>query len=393
MDFTLPPPRELEALLGEAAPPSGQGLVGSVTALAHGLRARGVRIGQKSVMDGLRAAALVGVEQVEDLRLALAANLTVSQEEKEIFNSLFEALFRGRNPAASPEEERIGKAPSLTPEAASLRLAAPAPPKNRPRAVSPYSPVEVLARKSLKELSEGEFKWAEEYLTLHLEELLRKKSRRRKPGDGAGIDFRRTWRRSVSLGGEILELAKTRRRIKERELIILLDVSGSMDAHTRFMLLLSRIWLMARPGKVQVFAFSTRLRRLTRILSELPWEAALSEAGRLMPEWSGGTRIGLALSRLMSGHGRVHVGPLSLVVLISDGWDRGDIALLERQMQRLKRKARQVAWLNPLLGSPGYEPICAGMSTALKNLDLFLPVRTPADIVAAGRTMAAELAP
>ena len=180
MDFTLPPPRELEALLGEAAPPSGQGLVGSVTALAHGLRARGVRIGQKSVMDGLRAAALVGVEQVEDLRLALAANLTVSQEEKEIFNSLFEALFRGRNPAASPEEERIGKVPSLTPEAASLRLAAPAPPKNRPRAVSPYSPVEVLARKSLKELSEGEFKWAEEYLTLHLEELLRKKSRRRK---------------------------------------------------------------------------------------------------------------------------------------------------------------------------------------------------------------------
>ncbi len=393
MDFVLPPPQKLEALLGREAPPSGQGLLGSITALAQALRARGVKIGQKSVMDGLRAAALVGVEDVADLRLALAANLTASLEEEEIFNSLFEALFLGRSQPLPRREERPGKASGPAPEAAPLRVAGPSLQENRRRAMSPYSPVEVMAHKSLKELSPGEFGWAEEYLTLRLEKILRKRSRRRRPGPGARVDFRRTWRRSLALGGEILKLAETKRRIRERELILLLDVSGSMNAHTRFMLLLSRIWLKARPGKVQVLAFSTRMRRLTRILAERPWEAALAEAGRLMPEWSGGTRIGSALAGLMSGHGRVQVGPMSVVVLISDGWDRGDIGLLERQMQRLKRKARQVVWLNPLLGSPGYEPICAGMSAALKNLDLFLPARTLADMAAAGGTIAAELEP
>ena len=391
MDRVLPPPRELEALLGSQAPPSGRGLAGSVTALAHVLRARGIALGQKSVMDGLRAAALVGVERMEDLRLALAANLTASQEEEQIFNSLFESLFLGRSPVLSREEERTGTAPGREPEAAPLRMSGPAVEEKRKRAVSPYSPMEVLARKSLKDLGQDDFSRAEEYLSRHLEKILQRKSRRRKPGAGPGIDFRRTWRQSLALGGEILELAETRRRIKERELVILLDVSGSMNAHTRFMLLLSRIWLKARPGKVQVLAFSTRLRRLTRILAERAWESALAEIGRLMPEWSGGTRIGSALAGLMSGHGRVHVGPMSVVVLISDGWDRGDIDLLERQMQRLKRKARRVVWLNPLLGSPGYEPICAGMSVALNNLDHFLPVRTLADMTAAGGTIAAEL--
>ncbi len=391
MDSLLPPPRELEALLGDAAPPSGQGLLGSVTALAHGLRARGVRLGQKSVMDGLRAAALVGPERSEDLREALKANLTVSQEEVEVFEALFETLFLGRS--GPGEEEASATVPSLTPEPASLRLIGPALGEERRRAVSPYSPLEVLAGKNLRDLGEGEFGRAEEYLTLRLENFLKRKSRRRRPGEGPRVDFRRTWRRSVSLGGEIMELAKTRRRIKERELVILLDVSGSMNAHTRFMLYLARIWLKARPGKVQVYAFSTRLRKLTRLLADRSWESVLGEVGRLMPEWSGGTRIGTALSSLMSGHGRAHVGPRSVVVLISDGWDRGDIDLLERQMRRLKRRVRRLIWLNPLLGSPGYEPICAGMSAALKNLDLFLPVRTAADLAAAGRTLATELNP
>jgi uncharacterized protein len=388
MDNLLPPPAELEALLGDAAPPSGRGLLGSVTALAHGLRAKGVRIGQKSVLDGLRAAALVGPRNPWDLRQALAANLTASQEEEEIFNQLFAVLFLGRG-RLSPEEEPDRQVTSLTPEPAALRLISPG--KDDKTAVSPYSPTEVLTGKSLKDLSQGDFRQTEEFLSRRLEKILRKKSRRRRPGKGSRVDFRRTWRRSVPLGGEIMDLARTRRRIKERELILLLDVSGSMDSHTRFMLYLARIWLKHRPGKVQVFAFSTRLCRLTPVLADRPWETALEVVGRLMPEWSGGTRIGAALAGLMSGHGRVHVGPLSLVVLISDGWDRGDINLLENQMQRLRRKAWQVIWLNPLLGSPGYEPICAGMSTALKSLDLFLPVRTTDDLAAAGQTIATEL--
>ena len=388
--FVLPPPRELEALLGDAAPPSGQGLAGSVAALAHGLRARGVGIGQKSVLDSLRAAALIGPGDPGDLKLALAANLTASREEERIFEELFEILLRGRG-SLVPAEEAPGQGPSPTPAPAPLGLVSQERAQERQRSLNPYSPLEVLSAKSLKDLQEDQFRTVEALLSLRLEEILQKKSRRRRPGKGARVDFRRTLRRSIALGGEIMELAHTRPRIKERELILLLDVSGSMDAHTRFMLLLSRLWLKARPGKVQVLAFSTRLRRLTQILADRPWATALAELTGLMPEWSGGTRIGAALAQLLGGRGRVHVGPLSVVVIISDGWDRGDIGLLERQMQRLRRKARRVVWLNPLLGSPGYQPVCAGMSAALDSLDLFLPVRTTADLLSAGQRIAAEM--
>lgn len=391
MEFpVLPPPGELEALLGDAAPPSGQGLAGSVASLAHGLRARGVSIGQKAVLDSLRAVALVGPGDPEDLKLALAANLTASREEESVFEELFQVLFQGRGSFIPPEESQ-GRAPSPTPAPAPLGLVSRQRPRERQRPFNPYSPLEVLTAKSLKDLKEDEFGAVEALLSQRLEEILKRKSRRRRPGQGSRVDFRRTIRGSIALGGEIMELARTRPRIKERELILLLDVSGSMDAHTRFMLLLSRLWLKARPGKVQALAFSTRLRRLTRILADRPWEAALEELTGLMPEWSGGTRIGASLAQLQSGRGKVHVGPLSVVVIISDGWDRGDIELLERQMQRLRRKAHRVIWFNPLLGSPGYEPVCAGMSAALENLDLFLPVRTTADLIDAGRTIALEM--
>jgi uncharacterized protein with von Willebrand factor type A (vWA) domain len=164
-----------------------------------------------------------------------------------------------------------------------------------------------------------------------------------------------------------------------------------MTAHTRFMLLFARLWLKARPRLVEVFAFSTRLRRLTPLLRDRTWEQSLAEIGRLMPEWSGGTRIGRALNQLLSGRGRGVVGPASLVTLVSDGWDRGDTGLLHRQMARLARKAWRVVWLNPLLGSPGYEPLCAGMKAALEHLDLFLPAHSTESLVAASRMMEDEL--
>ena len=370
--------------------PTGRGLARAVTGLAGELRARGVGIGSRGVMDSLRSAALVGPGSAPDLRRALAANLTHSPEEKEIFDHLFDLHILGRQSGTEPETLVL---PGAWPEQISLSPVRRAGEEDdQGRKLSPYSPVEVLGKKDLREIGPGRFGPYEDLLIRRMEALLTHSSRRRRPGQRKRrVDFRRTFRRSLDSGGEILELARSGPKPKQRRLILLLDVSGSMTAHTRFMLLFARIWLKARPRLVEVFAFSTRLRRLTPLRTDRTWERSLAEIGRLMPEWSGGTRIGQALAQLLSGRGRGVVGPSSLVTLVSDGWDRGDTELLRRQMARLARKAWRVVWLNPLLGSPGYEPLCAGMKTALEHLDLFLPAHSADSLVAAGRKLAAEM--
>jgi len=371
--------------------PAGEGLARAVIGLAGELRGRGVRTGSKGVMDGLRSALAVGPGSAADLRRALAANLVHSPEEEEIFNRLFDLHLLGRGESGEREPSVL---PGRGPEQVALSLVRRAGPEEAgqgPR-LSPYSPVEVLGRRDLRAIGPDEIGPHETLLAERMEALLTHPSRRRRPGQRKRrVDFRRTFRRSLDSGGEILKLAHSGPKPKRRRLILLLDVSGSMTAHTRFMLLFARTWLKARPRRVEVFAFSTRLRRLTPLLRDRTWDQSLAEIGRLMPEWSGGTRIGRALAQLLSGQGRGVVGPTSLVTLVSDGWDRGDTDLLQRQMARLARRAWRVVWLNPLLGSPGYEPLCAGMKAALRHLDLFLPAHSLDSLVEAGRIMEAEL--
>ncbi len=377
----LPPASDIAALLGRSAPVPGRGVVRATAALARAMRQRGVWVGLGSVMDALKAAALVGPENEADLRQALAANLTASHHELELFNVLFDRLFLGRETAENdlpPPVDRRG--------ALSLALTGDEG-RDGPRPkMSPYSPAEVLARTDLSKLADPEAAEAIRLLTARLADLLSRPSRRRRPGRGRErIDFRRTFRRSLSYGGEPLELVASRRRERPLRLVLLLDVSGSMDVQARFMVAFAKAWLTARPDKVEVFAFSTRLTRLTRLLADRPLAAALEEIGRLMPEWSGGTRIGASLRELLTGSGRGLVSSSSVVAVFSDGWDRGDIPLLEREMAHLARRARRVVWLNPLMGHPEYEPTCAGMQAALPFVERLIPAHSVRALVRAGR--------
>jgi len=390
MGSALPPVDTAPIPSGRRRPAPGQGLVAATAALSRALQESGIKVGLRGLLDALRAAALVGPESGPDLRRALAANLVASPQEEQIFNRLFDRLFLGLE--EEPQEPETGPGPQLKPQP--LSLVKPAgQDDDLSAALTPYSPEEVLAHKDLRQMSQAEIDQVFQLLAQRLAQLLVRPSRRFRPrGRRARIDFRRTWRQSLPLGGEILRLAHARRRIKLRRLIFLLDVSGSMENHTRSLLLFARAWLKARPGKVEVLAFSTRLKRLTPLLADLPWPSALDKIGRLMPEWSGGTRIGQALKELLAGFGRGLVGPSSLVVVASDGWDRGQIDLLKRQMARLKRRARRVIWLNPLMGAPDYEPLCAGMRAALPHLDRLLPAHSLDSLVKASDVLQEALA-
>jgi len=376
----LPPAEEIEALLG-GRPAAGRGLVRASLALAEGLRRDGVAVGLDRVLDGLRSMALVGPNSSADLRRALACNLVASPEEEALFDRLFDRLFLGREAEWSGPDQARPRTASL---GWSLGLVETAEtPRDR---AAPYSPEEVLGRRDLRRLVGQEADRALALLEERLAELLSRPSRRRRPGGRRGrLDFRRTWRLSLSAGGEIVRLAHSRPRTRRRRLVLLLDVSGSMDAHARFLLLFARSWLRAMPGRVEVFAFSTGLKRLTPLLARPSLEAALDEISRLMPEWSGGTRIGASLAQLNLGPWRGLLGSSTVAVIYSDGWDRGDIPLLGRQMARLARAVRAVVWLNPLAGCPDYQPLCAGMRSALPHLDRLLPAHDVASLIDGSR--------
>jgi uncharacterized protein with von Willebrand factor type A (vWA) domain len=180
-----------------------------------------------------------------------------------------------------------------------------------------------------------------------------------------------TVRRSLSTATEPLDLRFRRRKPRKTRIVALCDVSGSMDVYSRFVLQ----FLYALHGsvaRVESFVFSTALLRVTDALRERPFGAALRELSQRAHDWSGGTRIGESLSTFNSEWSRL-VDRRTVVLVLSDGWETGDPAQLGRELEVLKMRSRKLIWLNPLLGSPGYEPLTAGMQAALPHLSVFAP--------------------
>ncbi len=186
-------------------------------------------------------------------------------------------------------------------------------------------------------------------------------------------------RQNLRHGGEQLQLAWQRRKQKRRPLVVICDISGSMERYAR--ILLKFVYLISSGlQKVEAFVFSTRLTRVTRQLKERDIDIALDQAVAIIHDWGGGTRIGEALKTFNYEWGRRVLGQGAIVLIISDGWDRGDIELLEREMRRLQLSAHRLIWLNPLLGSENYEPLTRGIQTALPYVDDFMPVHNLASL-------------
>lgn len=243
-----------------------------------------------------------------------------------------------------------------------------------------YSDRELLRHKNFAEMNAEESEAVKQMMLNLLWKVSERRTRRHRPGKGYLIDLRRTLRRSLRSEGEIFSWSYREPKLKPRPLIVIADISGSMERYTRLLLHFIYGMKAALSQPVEAFVFSTRLTRITRPLQIRDLDLALKNVGLLVNDWAGGTRIGESLKTFNFEWGRRVLGRGAVVLIISDGWDRGDVDLLKREMARLKRNCHSLIWLNPLLGAPDYEPLTRGIQAALPNIDHFLPVHNLASL-------------
>jgi len=243
-----------------------------------------------------------------------------------------------------------------------------------------YSNREVLRNKDFAQMSAEESEAVQQMMAQLLWKVSERRTRRHRPGKGHLIDLRRTLRRSLRSEGEIFSWSYREPKSKPRPLIVIADISGSMERYTRLLLHFIYGMKSALSQPVEAFVFSTRLTRITRPLQIRDLDLALKNVGQLVNDWAGGTRIGESLKTFNFQWGRRVLGRGAVVLIISDGWDRGDVAVLKREMARLKRNCHRLIWLNPLLGAPDYEPLTRGIQAALPSIDNFLPVHNLASL-------------
>jgi uncharacterized protein with von Willebrand factor type A (vWA) domain len=330
--------------------------------------------------DGLAALTLIDLGDRDEVRRALRASLKIRPRDFAVFEELFALLWSAR--ALSTNNPPVTD-PRLAPKAR------PRPPASRPNRPPQrpgieialpegeepgYSPDAVLRRKAFDECSTADLLAMERLLARLALRLATRPSRRRVPVRGRGeTDLRRSFRRAIAHGGEFLSLARRARAIEEPRLVVLCDTSGSMDPHTRF--LLGFVLALRRVARSsEIFAFNTSLVRLTPFLKHAGrLDLVLARLAAEVPDWSGGTKIGECLSDFVTGYLDALVSSKTVVLILSDGLDRGDLTPLEGAMRALHTRARRVLWLNPLAGDLRYEPTARAMAAALPYVDRLLP--------------------
>ncbi len=351
----------------------GDAIVRQVVTFGRCLREAGLEVGPGRLGDALAGLARVDVTRPDDVYWTLRATLVTRAEEVEPFDRAFRAWFL-RSPAR-PD----GRAASPPPTGASARRAAAgtgARPRPRDEDGEPqeigWSADELLRQKDFAAMTPEELARLRALLVDVAARRPLRRSRRLRPHHrGRVIDLRRMMRQSLAAGGDPVERAFRRRAETPRKLVVLCDVSGSMEKYARPLLL----FLHAAAGSgrgVEVFAFGTRLTRLTPDLATRDPEKALAAAAERVVDWAAGTRIGSSLKAYNDLWGRRALTRGAVVVIVSDGWDREDPGLVGREMARLARAAYAVVWVNPLKGHPAYQPLAGGMQAALPHVDRFV---------------------
>ena len=343
------------------------------------LRAAGLDVHTGRVLDIVDALPQIDLANRGDVYHTLRTLLVHRHDDFAIFDRVFTAFF---NPGASAlprstHEEPRAKAGWQGVETADVVGDESTDGPTAKAALKKWSDVERIAEKDFASLDPRELALARAAIERLTWTPGVRRTRRWIPGRGPRIDLRRALAKSLRTGGEIVTLPRRKRRIRPRPLVLLCDVSGSMERYSRTLLHFAHT--LARSHRVEAFLFSTRLTRITLALRTPRADAAIAAASRAVHDWSGGTRIGGAL-RVFHRRWRraLHGGPV--VLLISDGWDRGDAAVLRNEMSRLQRTCHRLIWLNPLIGTTDFAPLTEGLQAALPFVDDFLPVRTLRDV-------------
>jgi hypothetical protein len=350
------------------------GVIAQLAKFAAALRGEGVRVGLGDEIDAAGALALVDLLDRAEVHHALRIAFKVPREAWEAFDRLFEQFWGGARGRPEPRQvlPRDHRGPMQWRwDGERVHLAEPES-EEPPSGDKPgYSPEAALRRKPFDELSARELAAMERMLARLAPKLATRRSRRLVPTRGRGtVDLRRSFRRLLASEGELLSLARRARPVEEPKLVVLYDTSGSMDSYTR--LLLAFALALRRVMKhVEIFAFNTRLVRVTRMIAPAAISKTLERLAAEVPDWSGGTRIGACVAEFVAEYRGRMIDRNTTVVCVSDGLDQGDAALLEDSMRALRERAGKIVWLNPLLGDPRYRPEAAGMRAALPFVDHF----------------------
>jgi uncharacterized protein with von Willebrand factor type A (vWA) domain len=337
------------------------------------LRRSGVGASTDRVSEFARALEELDVTRREHVYWAGRVTLCSRPEELEPYDLAFKAFWEeewGQNRPPRKQRSRV--------EAAALDSVQP--PK-KPAEEDPegeeaikvrYSPVDVLKKKDFARYTPEEFEELWRLLAGMKLTGSPRRSRRHEPARRGSEDPRRTLRAAMRTGGEPVRRRFRRAGVRPRRVVLLSDVSGSMESYSRALLRFLHAGVISS-GPLEAFALGTRLTRLTRELASHDPDRALEEASGAVEDWSGGTRLGDTMKEFVDRWGQRGMARGAIIVILSDGWDTGEVGVLAEQMSRLRRLSHRIIWVNPLKASPGYQPLAKGMATALPFVDVFLP--------------------
>ncbi len=375
-----------------------------IVRFGQALRAEGIPADPTRVQTLATTLGFIDLGRRDDLYFAARTSLLSRPDQRDTFDRLFARFFpplrrQSVEPpadAVSSDSEGVPGAPdaehaaegegedddrSPTPGAAAFVFELDKPPDasqsddgSAPPAVASYSSSETLRTRDFSHLTDAEIAVLRRLMARLRTRSAQRLTRRMRPSPrGATLDLRRTIRRSLTTGGEPLTFARRELKVRPRPIVLLCDVSGSMERYTRLLLQFLHTVSHGTGATVETFAYATRLTRITPALKRRRVEDALTRVHEDVQDLHGGTRTGEALASFNRNWARRVLGRGAIVLIISDGWDRGDPVQLGREMARLQRTSFRLFWLNPLLGSPSYKPLTRGMQAALPYLDDFLP--------------------
>lgn len=362
--------------MGEtAADVAGEGILTALVGFGRALRDEGLVVGSGAVLAFCRAVASLDPADAADVYWAGRACLVSRQGDLETYDRVFRAYFLGERPPAV-RVELLGPPPAgAAPEAETRAGAQAGEGDEAPEGATTgtvASAVEILRSKRFDRCTPEELEAIRRLMAGLRVAVPDRRIRRTRPARrGRYPDLRRTARRAFRTEGEVLHHARRRRRERPRRLVLILDVSGSMAEYSRALVQFAHS-ATAGLRQVEVFCFGTRLSRVTEALRTKDPDEALREAARAVHDWEGGTRIGDSLREFIRRWGRHGLARGAVVVVCSDGLERGDPAVLAEEMERLSRLAHRIVWVNPLKGDPGYEPLARGMQAALPHVDVFV---------------------
>ncbi len=377
------------------------GPVKAVVQFCRFARANGLTAGVKEAVASLQAAGTAGIADWEAFRFASRAILCSSKEDWELFDRVFEAFWSGSEAAPLPADRAEGIAQSpkrkelrgvesvwaLSSESAGSAEEA----KEEGKAVLGASAAERLRRMDFSHVPQSDLAALEKISLRLLRQMSSRLSRRLRIMKSRGpVDLRRTIRRSIGRGGELIDLSFKGKKTRRAKLVVFLDVSGSMNLYSIFLLKFAYV-LQKHFKHVATFIFSTRLADITGALKARQLADALGELSRAADGWSGGTKIGHSLREFSLLHGRRLLSRDTFFVILSDGWDTGEPELLEGELRKIKCHVRRLFWLNPLLGLDSYQPMTRGMSAALPYIDVFAPAHNLESLLDLERRLKAGL--